>query len=268
MWRSLHTTGFMRTVQRALQRFVPVWAFDMNRMAVCEVDLTEWQGAKPDPQWNYRLATPEDAELLMSRGLSRFEVDRFFDCGAFGSVLEIDGQLIANNWAIPNHWACFDWIGFELEPDEIYGASSFVAPAYRGQRIHHQTRSFMYGQMAALGYRRAITLIEVLNKSSLKASAHKPRKYHGFLSYVRLLGLIVYKLNGKWGVGFWNQKRPLALTYRMLKADQGTETGRLPVSYPRRTRRPGGIRISEGWRREIRARKTRVQNQRSVQNAP
>ena len=253
IWRSLLTTGFARTAQRFIQRLVPAWLFDINRLAVCEVDLAKWHGAKPDSNWNYRFATRDDAELLMSRGLSRFEVDRFFDHNARGSVLEIDGQLIANNWAVPEKWTCFDWIGFELAPDEVYGASSFVAPDLRGQRIHHQTRSFLYGHLAAEGYRRVITLIEVLNKSSLNSIAHKPWQYLGFLSYVRVLVLVIYKLNNTWGMGFWSQSRPLKVTYQMLLHHAPkTKVGPTPVPFQRnRRRRRGGIVISEGWRRQI-----------------
>jgi hypothetical protein len=216
--RSLRNVGIARTAQRLCQRVLPSWAFDANRLAVCEVDLANWHGARPDAQWNYRWATPEDTELLMQRGLSRAEIDRFFSHGARGTILEIDGELIANNWAVPKQWACFDWIGFDLASDEIYGASSFVAPSHRGQRIHHQTRNFLYGSLATEGYQRSITLIETLNKSSLRASAGKPRQYHGHLSYVRVLGLVVYKLNGRWGAGFWNKSHPLMLTYDMVKA--------------------------------------------------
>lgn len=217
---SLHTVGLARTLQRTVQKLVPAWLFDANKLAVCETDLSEWRGAAPAPGWNYRWATPADTELLTSRGRSVDEVERFFAHGARGTILEIDGNLIANNWVIPNHWTCFDWIRFELGPTELYGASSFVAPEYRGRQVHQQTRSFAYGCMAGQGYERVFTLIEALNRSSLRAGAGKPRRYLGYLSYVRVLGLVVFHLNGTWRVGFWNARRPFSLTHDLLAPER------------------------------------------------
>ncbi|NQV20895.1 MAG: hypothetical protein HQ511_05700 [Rhodospirillales bacterium] len=222
--RSLLKAGLARTLQRALQRLVPNWVFDINRLEVCETDLSEWWGAAPAPEWRYRWATPEDTDLLLSRGLSPAEIERFFAHGARGTVLERDGELIANNWVVPNHWTAFGWIDFALAPTELYGASSFVAPAYRGHRIHHQTRSFAYGTLAAQGYTRVLTLIETLNRSSLRASAHKPRRSLGTLSYIRFLGLVVLCLNGTWRAGFWSRRRPFTVTHDLLCSGAGSRT--------------------------------------------
>ncbi len=220
--RSLLKNGLARTLQRALQRLVPNWVFDANRLAVCETALSEWWGAAPAPERHYRWATPGDTDLLRSRGLSPVEIEQFFALRARGAILEQDGELIANLWVVPNHWTAFGWIDFALAPDELYGASSFVMPAYRGHRIHHQTRSFAYGALAAQGYTRVLTLIETLNHSSLRASAHKPRRSLGTLSYVRFLGVVVLCLNGTWHAGFWNRRRPFTLTYDLLVSGAGS----------------------------------------------
>ena len=224
----LRTVGLARTLQRSLQTLVPAWVFDANKLAICETDLSEWLGAAPAPEWNYRWATRTDTELLTSQGGSADEVERFFDHGGQGTILEISGKLIANNWVIPDQWTCFDWIRFELGPTELYGASSFVAAEYRGRRARHQTRSFAYGCIAGQGYERVYTTIEALNRSSLRASAHKPRRHLGYLSYVRLFGLIVFRLGGTWRAGFWNNRHPFTLTHDVLHA--GQDTGSAPAA--------------------------------------
>jgi hypothetical protein len=96
-----------------------------------------------------------------------------------------------------------------------------------------------------------------LNKSSLRADAKKTRRYIGHISYVRLLGLVVYRLNKKWSMGFWSAQRPLKVTYKMLKTDPApdakVEIG--ATSYPRRESRTGAIRVSPGWQKQIKARR-------------
>jgi len=211
--------GPARVAQRILQHLVPPWLFDTNRLTISELKITEWRGAKPDSKWNFRWATRDDTDLLMSRGLSRTEIDEFFAHGARGSILESDGELITNGWVIPNRWVCFDWIEFQLEPGELYGASGYVAPAHRGQRIHQQSRNFIFGNLAEEGYLRSVTLIESLNRSSLRADANKSRHYHGHLGYVRFLGVVTFRLNGIWRVGFWNRRQPFPMSYSMFNPD-------------------------------------------------
>ena len=91
-----------------------------------------------------------------------------------------------------------------------------MAPEFRGRRIHSQTRYFAYSALSGLGYTSIVALIEHLNRSALRAGQGGIRRYVGRLSYVRLLGLVVYRLDDKWGAGFWNRAHPFELSFDMF----------------------------------------------------
>ena len=112
---------------------------------------------------------------------------------------------------MPDNWELFGWLRLRLLPEEVYGARAFVAPAFRGQRLHSETCKFSFSHLAGEGVTRFVTFIEALNRSSLRADVVHPRRYIGRIAYIRLLGFVIYRTNRGWSAGFWNKSRPREL---------------------------------------------------------
>ena len=49
---------------------------------------------------------------------------------------------------------------------------------------------------------------------ALRTGVPSPRRFLGRISFVRLLGLVIYCRDGrKWGAGLWNERRPFELSF-------------------------------------------------------
>jgi hypothetical protein len=209
---SLQHAGVARTAQLALQRLVPDWLFDINSLIAIEVDFADCRVSAVADEWPHRWADEDDLELLTQAGYSAAEVRAFFAEGARAAVCEHDGKLIACAWPVLNDHTVFGWMRV-IVGRKVHGRAGYVAPEFRGREIHFETRNFMYSALADLGYTGIVSFIEHLNRSALHAGGNTPRRYVGRLFYVRLLGLVVYRLDDKWGAGSWNRTRPFELSF-------------------------------------------------------
>jgi len=212
---SLQHSGLARTAQRALQRLLPPWLFDANSLIAHEVKFSECRLPPANEEWLHRWANKDDLELLTQSGLSAKEVHALLDQGGYAAMCAKDGKLVASTWYLPNPYVTYNWV--RVVPDQaLYVAAAYVAPEFRGRRLHLETRKFAYAALADLGYNGIISFVEHLNKSSLRTGGVTPRRYLGRLSYLRLLGTVVYRFDGKWGVGFWNRSQPLNVRFQDL----------------------------------------------------
>lgn len=219
MWDTLHkarlslrNAGLVRTVQRALQRTVPVWLFDTNSLIALELDFADWREPPASAEWPHRWADESDLEFLTQGGLSAAEVRAFFTQGARAALCTQGDKLVGYTWYLPSRCTVFGWIRANFE-QRLYGAAAYVAPEFRGRRLHMETRKFAYPALTALGYTGIASFIEHFNRSSMRTGKDSPRRHIGRLTYVRLLGVVAYRLDGKWGAGFYNRRRPFELSF-------------------------------------------------------
>lgn len=208
-WRK---AGRLRTLQIAMQRYVPSWLFDANSLIANRVRFDETELPSADPEWPHRWASASDLDLLTQSGIPADTVRSFFREGAYGALCEKDGKLVAYTWYLTQPRTANDWIRV-VPKDAPYVFLAYVSPEFRGRGIYLETRLFAYPALAELGYTGTFSFVDHLNRSSLRASKATPRRYVGRLSYVRILGFAVYRLGGKWGAGFYGPKRPLALDF-------------------------------------------------------
>ena len=209
---SLQNAGLLRTAQRVVQRSVPAWLFDFNSLIAMENDLTGGGFSPESGEWPHRWAEENDLELLTRGGLSADEVRSFWDQDGRAALCTKNGRLITYTWYLPGGCKVFGWLRI-VGDRQMYSTATYVAPEFRGRRIHSQTRYFAYSALADLGYTSIVAFIEFLNRSALRAGQGGIRRYIGQLTYWRLLGLVIYRLNSKWSVGFWNMRRPLDLSF-------------------------------------------------------
>jgi hypothetical protein len=210
---SLKNAGTLRSLQRVVQRTLPSSIFDFNSLVAIDYDLDEWRDIRPDEKWQHRWATDQDYDQLKIGGLTDREIQTFLDHDGRAHLISKNGETVAYGWLIKDFWNVFGWVRVRLAPGELYSAAGYVAPAHRGQRLQGELRKFAWSQMAGEGNKRIVTFIEMLNRSSLRAPVKPARRYVGRLWYARVLGLVIYRLDGKWGTGFWNLDRPFELSF-------------------------------------------------------
>lgn len=209
---SLRHTGLMRSAQRALQRSIPAWMFDINSLVAVEIDFTDWQQPPPAAEWPHRWADESDVKLLTQGGVSEVKVRAMLAEGARVALCTKDGKLVGYVWCMTGQCTVFGWIRVLLDGD-VYGAAAYVAPEFRGRNLRNESRRFTYPELTALGYSRAVSFIEHFNRSSMRSGRTSDRRYIGRLSYLRILGLVIYRIDSHWGAGFWNQSRPFELSF-------------------------------------------------------
>jgi hypothetical protein len=211
-WRSWQNVGRVRTLQIAVQRYVPSWLFDANSLIAHRVRFDEAELPPPGPDWPHRWASAGDLDLLTQSGIPAETVRGFFRDGAYGAFCEKDGKLVAYTWYLVQPLVVYDWIKI-VPRDQPFVLLAYVSPEFRGQGIHLETRLFAYPALAELGYTGIFSFVEHLNRSSLRTGKATPRRYLGRLTYLRILGFAVYRLDGKWGCGIYGPRRPFMLDF-------------------------------------------------------
>jgi len=215
-WKSIRKTGLLRSFQRAVQRLVPHWVFDSNSLVAVDYDLEEWLVVRPDEKWHHMWVDEQDDHLIENGGLSDADIRKYRLHNGRAHIVVQDDETAAYSWVIPNQWDIYDWIRVRLAPGEFYAAGTFVAHTFRGQNLQGEIRKFAWSQLAIEGQSRVMTFVERLNRSSLRSQVKPARRYVGRLTYVRLLGLVIYSLDGKWRAGFWNRHRPFEISFDMF----------------------------------------------------
>jgi len=223
--------GALRTFQLAIQKSIASWLFDFNSLHAVETHYSDWNFIPTPEAWPYRWGTEDDAELLTGGGISLDQVRALFSCGGRPVLLERDGELVTYVWYLPDGVSNSGWIWIAPGPEELVSTGHQVLPKFRGQGIYQRTRNFAGSQLAAEGYRRHISTVEALNRASLRAGeggrpGTGPRRYVGRITYVRILGLVIFRLSGatgsrKWGAGFWRRKHPYRLSYDFFHEKDG-----------------------------------------------
>jgi hypothetical protein len=161
-----------------------------------------------------------------------------FGCGGRPVLLERDGELVTYVWYLPNGAPHSEWIWIVPGPGQLVPTGHQVLPKFRGQRIYQKTQNFAYRQLQAEGYTGFPSFAEAFNRSTLRAGeagrdGAGPRRYVGRISYLRVLGLVIYKMSGnsgarKWGAGLWNRQRPYRLSFEFFHQKDATQ--RVPSS--------------------------------------
>lgn len=195
---------------------VPAAVFDTNSFVAVEYILDEWRNIQTDEKWRHRWATAQECSQLKFGGLTDREIEAYRDRNARAHIIVKDNETVAYAWVIQESWDVFGWAQIRCAPGEIYSAGAYVAVAHRGRRLQGELRKFGWSQLADEGYERAVTFVEMLNRSSLRSQVKPARRYIGRLWYIRILGLVIYSIDGKWGAGFWNKDRPFELSFDMF----------------------------------------------------
>jgi len=224
--RSFKSNGALRTLQRGINRVLPEHIFTVNQIIAVEdsiADVIAGLGDRvPDACYRQRWSTGEDREALAWGGQSAQEVAAYYDHGGARAVITTKAdqmgsdKMVGYAWLMTKDWTSQGWMRVKLAPNEVWGGFIFTAPEHRGKRILAGVRQFSYPRLITEGYDKVLVFVSALNRSSLRAGGTPGRKYVGRIFYIRLLGLVIYRIGRKWGAGFWNQQRPYAFSYDMF----------------------------------------------------
>lgn len=217
--RSLRTAGFVRTLQRFVQRVIPPALFDINVIIAIENPLDMWRDEVPSDQWQHRWGTRADMDDLMAGGLTRDQVETYMDADARPVISSKDGEFVGLTWPIPGALDNYGWMRVSPAPGDIWGGPAYTDPKFRGMRSHKESRMFAYPQLLDEGYKCIIGFVQLTNHSSLRVRASSARRYVGRIFYIRLLGVVLYRIQAKWGIGFWNKSRPYCFSFNVFDRD-------------------------------------------------
>jgi len=215
--RSLKRTGLQRTLQRAFQRIVPDYIFDIKHVvfirASIKAILDESKDTPINPDLRHRWATPLDLDLLTCGGITRDAVQRMFDARGHAVITTTNhDEMVGYYWAIPGPWDSYGWVRYDVAENEFWGAHNFVMPAFRGQKVAWQSRDFSFRQLFSEGFEWGAGAVQTLNRSSVRVWSSPANRIIGEIFYIRLGTFVVYRLGRKWGAGFYAGGKPLEIS--------------------------------------------------------
>ncbi len=220
--RQVSAMGPLYALQVGLARALPQWLFHANVEVVHALDLGDW-AERPLDESGLRWAGEADFERLVAFGIDPAELRSRFARGARVAILEQDGRVAAWNWFETDSHDDYDWLRFTLSPGEIWGFNGRVAPAVRGRGAFARVRGFAARDLAREGYRRIVSNIDALNRSSLRARAKTGSAALGRFFWIRALGVTLLRVDGSMRVGRWGPQRRLALATSSFNGETNRE---------------------------------------------
>ena len=215
--RSLREVGVLYTCQNIVKTVFPGRVLAANTAFVAEVDISRWPDSiAPDPC--IRWAIPSDTEMFARAGVPIGAIQAYIARGARVAIYERNAEVLGFFIYDADCVELYDWIRFRLSPDVKWNAEAWVAPAHRGKGMHGRIRHFAVSEFCRNGYVRTLATIDAANIPSLRATIKKGAII-GCISYVRILGLTLVRINGAIRVGLWGPKHRLDLTSDMFKSD-------------------------------------------------
>lgn len=193
-----------------IRRLIPNSWLSAGRWAVFELPLRELAN-QPQPNLPIRWASTADAELLSQMGWPITRVRQLLDSGARTALLERGGRLLACLLLESYVHEPYEWLRFELPPQDLWVVYTWVHPDARGAGLFGHLRRFVATDCMAQGYGRILNAIGEENVKSLQANAKLPTRRLGRIVYLRVPGLTLVSAAGQVHLGRWNKQRPLAL---------------------------------------------------------
>ncbi len=216
--RKSREVGPLYATQLVLDRLIPTFVFSMNTLVVVAADLRslkEYRTSDPELRW----AGPEDIEKMAATGDPAASVRKQLEEGARLAVVERGGRIVAYFWCRAGAVDYYDWLRFQLSPTDAWNTYAWVAPELRGQGTHARIRDFAYAGYVRGGCTRSLSVIDALNRNSIRAAAKVRALPVGHIRFVRVLGLTLVRFDRSVRVGWWGLGRRLVLPMGELHSE-------------------------------------------------
>lgn len=204
--RKTREVGPLYATQLVLARLIPTFVFSLNKLLVVSADLRPLQGYRTsDPE--FRWAGPEDIDKVAATGEPVASVRKLFEEGARLAVVERGGKIVSYFWIQDSVVDLDDWLRIELSPADAWNIYAWVAPELRGQGMHARIRDFAYAGFVRTGCTRSLSIIDALNRNSIRAAAKVGALPIGHIRFIRVLGFTLARFDRSIRVGWWGLGR-------------------------------------------------------------
>jgi hypothetical protein len=169
-----------------LERLLGLWVYRVNVRSLAHLPhgplpkgvtvrvLNETQLIYHARDPRYCLAT-----RFIRRAMSRGDL-------AYGAFEE--GKLVGYTWRSASAAPFFSGLWIKVPSPFVYAYKSYTLPSHRGRGMYGAFTSFTDRQSRAIGHPMVLTLIDIANIPSLRASAHVGSRKAGYAGYLRLFG--------------------------------------------------------------------------------
>jgi len=203
--RKVAEVGMLYALQQTKWTFLPDWLIELNVWQVNTIDIRGHATmTRHDPA--LRWAVNRDIPDLLACGVKPEVLAYAFGKTVRIAVYERDGQIVAYGQHAVGAWQQSDWLRFRFAPRDFNAAEVWVAPDFRGQGIGPKIMAFATSHFARNGHHRAVAIINVLNRNSIRACAKVGPVSAERFWYLRLFGFSFLRYGELHGFGRWTRR--------------------------------------------------------------
>ena len=208
--RKLREVGPLYTAASIFRRLLPC---DVASFYICELDLNDPRHIRDsDPEIRPGLI-PEDLDSFNALGAAASDLPARIEPSTRLWVLEPEDRPIAYMWLEPIDFDVdvFGWMRIKILAKDIRGVMLWVAPEYRGQGIGPRLDKHAATECARAGYSRIVSIVDTLNRNSLRADRKVGYKPICHVLGLRFAGFALVYFQRTLRLGRWSSSRPLDL---------------------------------------------------------
>jgi GNAT superfamily N-acetyltransferase len=189
-WKYLAWRDGWRSAASEVTRAVVTLPYHHMKFAVLACSLLHpLPNLQPKIPLNIREFEPADVELVrdIDRPSEARSCARRLACGHMGFLALHDGEPAGYAWGCTD--TTLERVRLKLASGDVLCTDAYTAPAFRGRGVHTVLTLARFRRFSDLGYRRAISYIEIDNRPSLAVW----RKFGS-----QIIGYIDFKRFGTW----------------------------------------------------------------------
>ncbi len=195
--------GIFYALQTLKWRLISSRHFDVNLWIVGTREIQDL-ATVVEQRSAIRWATGKDIPQLIECGVKPDRLRENLAKRLKVAVYEEKGRIVAYGQYVVSSWDQDDWLIFQFNKRDFFGAGSWVAPEFRGQNIAPQIYTFAWSHFARNGYKRTVGITNALNKNFFRASQKVgPATFDRFW-YIRLFGFTYFQYGLYKKIGRWN----------------------------------------------------------------
>jgi hypothetical protein len=214
--RKIRLEGPVYTLQSLAHRFLPE-LFYVNSFVIFALDPERFSESAPaatETDAPVREAELADIDRLAINGRSRELVRERFAHGARAWILERNGRTLGHAWLDPGGLLSEHCLWLTAGPGDVWAMDGWVDPALRGKGNYTRVKSRAAEVLFGAGKCRILSLVDALNRSSIRANRAIGSRPVARGAVVRLFGISLVVFQGHWHLGHWTPRRPLRLALK------------------------------------------------------
>lgn len=207
----IREVGLLYTAATIFRRLSP---FDTLSFFLCELDLHDSRhNLDNDPEIRPGVF-PDDTDSFLALGAPASRLPAKPEPDTQFWVLEQEGKPIAYMWLEPGDFDLdvFGWLRIKTLPNDIRGIKLWVAPGHRRRGIGPRMNRHCAAACAHAGYSRIVSIVDGLNRNSLRADRKVGYKIICHVRGLRFAGVAVIQFGRCLRFGRRSSSRPLEMS--------------------------------------------------------